>query len=100
MASDLLLAVQSHDTQPNVIAPMHFRWEGDVLSSARALRAFVAKQLADSGARLVLCAAQLLSQIGDELQECAVVELPALDELIADGARKRELWQQIQNHQS
>lgn len=77
-----------------------FEWpqrgiDADAVSAARALRAFCARQLDETPARVLLVGADVLERVGDlALPENAIVLAP-LGELMVDGARKRALWQAL-----
>jgi hypothetical protein len=68
---------------------------GDADSGDRALRAFVDKDIADHGARLLLCTAPVAPRLGEGWPGCRQVTLPELATLARDVEAKRALWQAL-----
>lgn len=64
-------------------------------SMAKALGAFVAKQVSDNDGGLTLIGAEVVDRLGrvPVPDECLVI--PAIDELMINGEKKRALWQEI-----
>jgi len=83
--------------EPNKLA---FHWDGDKQSQWRALGAFVDKQIADHAPKFIICSVGLCAHLPTGSAGYSVIQLPELEQLSVRMDLKRELWQQIQNHQT
>ena len=79
---------------------LRFRWDGDAAAQWRAFGAFVDKQLVDHEPQFMLCSEGLCDHLPERTEQPALIVLPALVELGKRVELKRELWRQIQSHQS
>ncbi|HEX7037523.1 MAG TPA: hypothetical protein VF210_17270 [Pseudomonadales bacterium] len=100
LAQDVLAAATGDwRTRP---ARRPFRWPpelGDAAAvaaapdaGARALRAFVAKDVADHGAKLLLCTDAVRPRLGDDWPDVRLLVMPSLEQLGRDPDAKRALW--------
>ncbi|MGE0625805.1 MAG: hypothetical protein AB7I04_14615 [Pseudomonadales bacterium] len=97
-AADLLAAatgVWGGETQQ-----LRFEWPQPGIAPtadavARALGAFVGKQLADSDGALVLVGAEVADRLAPGTLPADCLLLPPIDALMTDGSLKRALWQKV-----
>ncbi|MEQ8857710.1 MAG: hypothetical protein RIC56_03610 [Pseudomonadales bacterium] len=97
-----VLAAAAGDWQKRPVG-RRFDWPsagaGTASSAARALAAFVDKDVADHGVRLVLCSEALADRLAEAWGANGPrrLLLPPLERLSRDVAAKRTLWRQLQS---